>query len=161
MTISGETCTCGRALDEHDRHVRFELPTPIWDLPERERTPGTWLSHGTPRESVMMQVPGFGAFVRVLLPIQLEDGYTLTYGAWLGIHPDDLQRTFAAWWSPEYDELRVEGRLANTIAPWGLLGVPVTATVRDPDETPYLTESSDPLMARVIGDVWPHDEVLS
>ncbi|WP_272948884.1 hypothetical protein [Kribbella capetownensis] len=36
MAISEETCRCGRAVDEHDRHVRFELPTPIRDLPERE-----------------------------------------------------------------------------------------------------------------------------
>jgi hypothetical protein len=152
--------TCGGALDAHNRNIRFNLPTPIWDLPEREQTPGTWLSHGTPMESVMMQVDGFGAFVRVLLPVHLDGGYTVTYGAWLGIHPEQLHETFAAWWSPEYDALRLEGRLANTIAPWGLLGTPATATVRHPDETPYITESADPGLAGVIHSTWRHADVL-
>jgi hypothetical protein len=159
--MSEERCTnCGRAKDAHDRHVRFSLPTPVSDLPERESTPGTWLSHATPRESVMMQVNGVGAFVRVLLPVRLEGGYQVTYGAWLGINPDQLQETFAAWWAPEYPDLRLDGRLANTIEPWGLLGAPVTATVRDPDQTPYLTESTDPQLAAVITTTWSHDEVL-
>jgi len=160
--MSGEQCpTCGHALDAHNRHVRFSLPTPIWDLPERDQTPGTWLSHATPRESVMMQVDGFGAFVRVLLQVQLDGGHTVTYGAWLGIHPSQLHETFAVWWSPEYDALRLEGRLANTIAPWDLLGAPATATVRNADETPYITDSDHQELAGVISNVWRHADVLS
>ncbi|WP_165956931.1 DUF2199 domain-containing protein [Kribbella antibiotica] len=158
--MSGETCSCGRAIDGAHANLRFMVPDPVLELPEAEGTPGTWLSHATARESVMMQVPDLGPFVRVLLPIQLDKGHTLTYGVWLAVSPDDLQRTFAVWWEPEYADLRLDGFLANAIHPWGLLGVPVTATVRDPDETPYLTESPDPLLTRVLTDTWPHEEAV-
>jgi hypothetical protein len=147
-------------VDDHDRHVRFTLPTPVLELPGREHTPGTWLSHQTPRESVMMQVPGAGAFVRVLLPVKLDGGFQITYGAWLGIHPDQLQGTFAVWWEPEYAHLRLEGLFANTIEPWGLLAAPATATVHDPEQTPYVTDSTDADLSSVLNTLWPHDQVL-
>ncbi|NIK56007.1 hypothetical protein [Kribbella shirazensis] len=153
--------TCDRPLDAHDRHIRFTLPTPVLELPDREHTPGTWMSHQTARESVMMQVPGAGPFVRVLLPVQLDGGYQLTFGAWLAIHRDDLQRAFAVWWEPGYVDLRLDGFFANTVEPWGLFPAPVTATVRDPDATPYVTASADPLLAEVLSSTWPHDEVLA
>ena len=145
----------------HNRHFRFTLPTPVLDLPEREQTPGTWMSHATPGESVMLQVPGAGAFVRVLLPVRLDGGYQVTYGAWLGIHPDQLSSTFAVWWEPEYADLRLDGILANRIEPWGLFPTPATATVRDPDHTPYVTASPDPTLSDVLTRTWPHEEVLA
>ncbi|MGW7679194.1 DUF2199 domain-containing protein [Kribbella sp. NPDC054772] len=152
--------TCGRSLDVHDRHVRFTLPTPVLDLPERELTPGVWLSHQTPRESVMMQVPGAGPFVRALLPVRLDGGYQVMFGVWLAVRPDDLQRAFAVWWEPEYADLHLDGILANTIEPWGLFPTQATATVRSPDETPYITASPDPALTEVLTRTWPHDEVL-
>ena len=42
----------------------------------------------------------------------------MTYGVWARVHPDDLQRTFRAWWAPEYENLRLDGALANPIPPW-------------------------------------------
>ncbi len=69
--VNDQRCaTCGRPLDAHDRHVRFRLPQPVLDSPDRDQAPGTWLSHGTADESVMMQVPSVGPFVRALLPVR-------------------------------------------------------------------------------------------
>jgi hypothetical protein len=51
---------CGRSVASHSRHVRFRLPDPVLRLPEQERTPGTWMSHGDAAGSVMMQVPNVG-----------------------------------------------------------------------------------------------------
>jgi hypothetical protein len=76
---------CGRPLDLHDRHVRFVLPDPGLALPDRESTTGTWMSHGSAQDSVMMQVPNVGAFVRALLPVKLTEGRTVTFGVWLAI----------------------------------------------------------------------------
>ena len=118
------------------------------------------MSHGTPNESVMMQLDGMGAFIRVLMPVRLDGGYNVTYGVWLGVHPSQLQEAFAVWWEPAYTDLRLDGRLANTVEPWGLLGSPVIATVRNLEETPYCTESTDPLMSSVLNDEWPHEQVL-
>jgi hypothetical protein len=155
--------TCGRSVDAHNRHLRFQLPTPLFDLPDWEQVPGLWMSHDTPTESVMLQADGYGAFIRALLPIHLEDDHTLTYGVWIGVHPAQLQEAFAVWWgdNPAYLDLRLDGRLANRIDPWDLLGSPVVATVRSPDETPYCVSSEDPVLARVLTHPWPHDEVLT
>ena len=152
---------CGHALDEHDRHVRFKLPTPVFDQPDWEKLDGLWMSHETPSESVMLRTTDLGAFVRVLLPVRLDGGYQVTYGAWLGVDPDDMRHAFDVWWSPSYPELRLEGRFANTVEPWGLLGTPVVATVIDDEHTPYCTESSDQTMATVLGTEWAHELILS
>ena len=158
---SNEVCTtCGRPLDAHNRHVRFRLPDPVNALPEREHTEGIWLSHDEPERAVMMQGPNVGAFVRSLLPVGLTDGFTVTFGVWLAIHPDDLQRIFGVWWEPVYRDLVVEGWLANALPPWGLLAAPATAAVREVDQTPYVTRSSDPELEAVLTHEWPHDEVL-
>jgi hypothetical protein len=114
-----------------------------------------------PWRAVMMQVPDVGDFVRVLLPVQLTGGFTVTFGAWLGVSRDDFLRAFKMWWAPEYSRLRLDGLLANAIPPWGLLGEPVEAGVRDPDETPYCERSSSRELARVLNDEWPHEDVLA
>ncbi|MFB8275734.1 DUF2199 domain-containing protein [Nocardia colli] len=152
--------TCGDDLDRHDRHMRFRLPDPVLDLPNRELTAGLWMTGPTPDGSVMMQVPQLGAFVRVLLPIDLTAGYTLTYGVWLAIDPRELTHIFEVWYAPEYPELVVNGWLANAIEPWGLLAAPVVATVRDADKTPFCTHSSDSLFDRVLHEQWPHELFL-
>ncbi|HVQ88768.1 MAG TPA: hypothetical protein VMT88_11380 [Actinomycetes bacterium] len=136
------------------------VPDPVLALPDQERTDGIWLSHRDPSSSVMMMVPELGAFVRVLLPVHLTDGYTVTFGAWLGVHPDELHRAFGVWWEPEYSDLALEGRLANALPKWGLLAVPAVAAVQNPDETPYIVGSSDPTLTRVLTDEWPHRDIL-
>ncbi|MEU0093101.1 DUF2199 domain-containing protein [Kribbella sp. NPDC006257] len=151
--------TCGRPVDEHDRNVRFTLPTPLFELPDWRQAPGLWMSHETPTESVMLQAEGVGAFIRAVLPIRLADDHRLTYGVWVGVPPDLLQEAFAVWWgdNPAYKDLRLTGVLANKVLPWGLLGAPVVATVEDVEATPYCTESADPMLARVLTEVWAHD----
>jgi hypothetical protein len=109
----------------------------------------------------MMQVPNVGPFVRALLPVRLTGGYTVTFGVWAAIHPDDLQRAFAVWWEPGYADLRLDGILANSVKPWGLLYAPVSLEVRDPGHTPYCAASSDPELSRVLTDEWPHEDVLA
>lgn len=148
-------------MDVHDRDVRFRLPEPVVRSADREGTPGTWLSHGDPDRSVMMQVPLLGGFVRCLLPVQLTGGFTVTFGLWLSVHPDDLQRAFSVWWEPRYRDLALDGRLANELPVWGLLGVPAQARVQNEDETPYVHHSRDPSLARVLSEQWPHDEILA
>jgi hypothetical protein len=119
------------------------------------------LSHDDANSSVMMQVPGVGPFVRVLMPVRLLGGDTLTFGLWLGVHPEDLQRTFKEWWAPTYPNLVLDGRIANDVQPWGLLAKPASAVVRNPDETPYLAASTDALTEQVLTQEWPHEPVLA
>ncbi len=148
--------TCGRLLDEHNRHVRFIAPEPVLTVPSEDRQDLTW------GNDVLMQYQGVGAFVRILVPIKLTGGYTMTYGAWLGVHPDDLRRAWEVWRTPEYAELRLHGLLANILPSWGSAsyGKPVETAVLDVDHVPYAVNSPDEFMRRVLQDQWPDDMVL-
>lgn len=152
---------CGHAVSEHDRQVRFELPDPVLHSVLQLDVPGTWLSHEDANKSVMMQVPHVSPFVRALLPVHLNGGHTVTFGVWVAISPDDLQRTFAVWWEDEYAGLELDGFLANDITPWNLVRTPVKLAVRNIDHTPYCVKSTDRLLESVISESWPHEEILA
>lgn len=146
---------CGQGTDRYDRHIRFTWPDPALGLPEPQRTATVWLSHGTAAESVMMALPDLGSFVRVLLPLHLDDGTSLTYGAWLGVHPAEMTRAFAVWMEPAYADLHLEGFLANDIPPGGVLGAEASALVRDEAHTPYLCSSTHPVLDRLLTGISP------
>jgi len=126
-----------------------------------DRLHGTWKTDEDPNAAVMMMVPHVGAFVRALLPVRLTGGYTVTFGVWVGVHPDDLERAFGVWWAPEYAQLQMEGRLANALPAWDVFGVPVSLAVTDPDATPYCVASTDPELHSVLADEWDHERVLA
>ncbi len=109
----------------------------------------------------MMQVPHVGAFIRCLLPVKLTGGYTVTFGVWLAVHPGDLQQAFRVWWEETYAELRLDGWLGNALPTWGCLASPAHAAVENAEHTPYVMSSSDPQLARVLHDEWPHEQVLA
>jgi hypothetical protein len=110
-----------------------------------------------------MQVQGIGAFVRVLVPVHLTGGYKVTFGAWLGVHPDDLRRAYEVWPTDDYSALALEGHLANMLPPWEAetIARPMTAAVRNTDEFPYAENSTDPFLQRVLTEEWPHELVLA
>lgn len=148
--------TCGRPIDEHNRHVRFVLPDPVLAVPESERAERTWGA------DPLLQVQGIGAFVRVLLPIQLTGGFSLTAGTWLAINPSMMRDVWELWETPAYAELVLDGYLANALPPWGdkVLGVPAVAAVRDPTQWPYVNRSDAPTLQTVLSREWPHDTIL-
>jgi hypothetical protein len=152
---------CGREADDHERDVRFRLPDPVLQSDQQHLVAGTWMSDDDPGVAVMMQVPEFGPFVRSLLPVRLSGGFTVTYGVWVSISPEDLQRAFEVWWKPEYAEMQLAGRLANEVPPWDVFRAPVDLAVRDSTEIPYCVSSSNSELAQVIADEWNHDLVLS
>ena len=158
MASPGTCAECGRPLDEHNRHLRFNLPQPVLDLVpnEEERAAKTW------GNDVLMQVRGVGAFVRVLVPVNLTGGYSVTFGAWLGVEPAALRRAYEVWWKPEYLELRLDGVLANMLPPWeaDTYPRPLEAAPRVMDEVPYATVSSDETVTRILTEQWPHQPVL-
>lgn len=95
--------------------------------------------------------------MRALLPVRLTGGYTLRFGVWIAIHPEDLQRTAAIWHQPEYADLKLTGYLANKIEPWGLFATPVNLAVLNVDHTPYCVSSSDQQLEDVLTKEWPHN----
>jgi hypothetical protein len=152
---------CGRPVQGHDRHVRFRLPDPVLGSPDQDHAQGTWKTDEDPNAAVMMLVPDVGAFVRALLPVQLTGGHAVTFGVWVGVHPDDLRRAFDTWWAPEYAHLKLDGRLANALPAWDVFGVPVSLEVTDPETAPYCIGSSDQELQAVLTNEWDHDTVLA
>jgi hypothetical protein len=152
---------CGRQRSEHNRHVRFTLPDPVIRSGVDVGAEGFWMSHETPRESVFLSVHSVGSFLRALVPVQLTGGYTVTFGAWVGVPPEEAKHAFDVWWTPAYSSLDIEGRLANALPGWDVFGAPVRLVVRNVEETPYCDSSTDEVMAGVLSDVWSHDAVLA
>jgi hypothetical protein len=154
--VAGEPCSlCGHPTSATDRHVRFSWPDALFDAAQQEHgIDGLWLSHDTAEASVMMQTPE-AAFVRVLLPIRLDDLSTITYGVWLQVDPEDMHRASCVWTAPEYTDLRLQGRLANDVPPGKALDAVGVAVVRDSDQTPYLDDSNHPMLNRLLAEVWP------
>ena len=160
-SVMSKCALCGRAIDSHDRHVRFRLPDPVVRTPEKDQVQGTWKTEEDPNAAVMLMVPDVGAFVRALLPVRLTGGHTVTFGVWVGVHPDDLKRAFDTWWAPEYADLRMDGRLANALPAWDVFGVPVGLAVTDPQATPYCVASPDAKLSAVLTSEWDHEAVLA
>jgi hypothetical protein len=133
------------------------LPEPVLAVPAEDRAARTW------GNDVLMMVHEVGAFVRVLVPVHLTGGYTVTFGAWLGVHPDDLRRAHEIWFKPEYSELELDGVLANMLPPWEdqTYRHPLRVAVRSPDEVPYAVESTDAELQHILTEEWPHEFVLA
>jgi len=133
------------------------LPEPVLAVPVEQCPARTW------GNDVMMMVQEVGAFVRVLVPIQLTGGFTVTFGAWLGVHPDDLRRTYEIWSTVDYADLELDGRLANMLPPWEdqTYRRQLRVRVQNPDQVPYAADSKDAGLQRILSGEWPHELVLA
>lgn len=109
----------------------------------------------------MMMVPNLGGFLRAMLPVHLSGGDTVTFGVWIGVHPDDLKRAYDIWWDPNYPSFKASGRLANALPGWGLLAASVDLEVVDPEATPYCVRSADSQLGNVLSAEWDRMDVLS
>lgn len=153
---STEPCgCCGIAPDPRGRpfSIVFEQPDVVSQIePELLDTWG-----GDP----FFAVKNVGFFVRVILPVQLTDGFSVEFGTWLEVRDEDFRHAWQVWNAPEYSELVLEGFVANDIEPWGRFPHDlIRAVVRDVDKVPYLDASDAPLSARILSEVKPHAEVL-
>lgn len=157
MELTPAACeVCGSQTNDHNRHIRLRLPDLMAGDERSLDTYGLWMSESDPDRAVMIQHPHYGAFVRALLPVRLAKQHTVTYGVWVRIRDDDLDRVSDVWWEPEYADLKVDGRLANAIQPWDLLDRPVALGVVNPNETPVCLASPDADLNRVLTQEWDH-----
>ena len=154
---SVEPCACcGIAPDPQGRpfSITFGLPDVYFEI--EEELLDTW------GEDPFLAIKNVGFFLRVILPVQLTDGFAVHFGTWLEIHADDFREAWKTWNFPEYADLAVQGYVANEIQPWGRLPHElVRATVRDVIQVPYLTSCENPLITRILGETLPHAEVLA
>ena len=161
MTQPAGACAfCGRPLDAHDHDVRFQLPDSVFALSTEER-------EAREMWTAPLEMPDFvslvdlGTFVRVILPVHLTDCDAVRYGLWLSVTPETWDRVFREWWAPTYPSLEFDGRVANAVAPWGtaVLDAPAHASVRDPDQIPWIVSSDHAVVSRLLTEPWDADEV--
>jgi hypothetical protein len=149
---------CSRPLDERNPHLRFHLPQPVLEaLPnDEERAARTW------GNDVVMMVQDIGAFVRILVPVDLTGGFTVTFGAWLCVHHEALRHAWEVWEEPEYMGLQFHGYLANMLPPWEAetYKKPLDAAPRVPNLLPYATQSPDAALQHILMGEWEHGPVL-
>jgi len=154
---STEPCACcGIAPDPRGRpfSIVFEQPDVVSEI-EPELL-DTWGS------DPFLAIKNVGFFVRVILPVQLTDGYSVAFGTWLEVRDYDFREAWRTWNAPEYAKLALDGYVANDIEPWSPFPhAMVRAVVRDVEQVPYLATSDDPLFARILGETLPHADVLT
>jgi hypothetical protein len=104
---------------------------------------------------------GFGAAARVILPIGLDTGHTVTLGVWVAPHdPDTMARTAreggAAWVGYTFT-----GTLLNAVRPWPeTVHTEITARGLVDGELARVVDAADPLLKRVLTEKWPHQDVV-
>lgn len=154
---STQPCSCcGIAPDPHGRpfSIVFEQPDVVSQI-EPELL-DTWGS------DPFLVIKNVGFFVRVILPVQLTDGFSVAFGTWLEVADEDFRSAWKSWNAPEYADLTMEGYVANEIEPWSPFPhALVRAVVRDVEQVPFLATSADPVFSRILGETLPHADVLN
>ncbi|GHF20314.1 hypothetical protein GCM10014715_88610 [Streptomyces spiralis] len=158
----GAECCCGGELDPE--HPGFELPLPhlVAELSEEERAKRVRVDTGA-----MMVADGVGNFLKVRLPIPLENGRTVVYLVWIYVKARVIEEIVARVHDDTLPGHRFEGLLCNAIGPWGeeVLRAPVVLEgqpIKKEGRVPYceVVESAHPLLAKVLNDRWPAEFVL-
>ena len=147
---------CGRELDERDLHLRYRLPDEALTVPEDQRS--GWSEFGD-----FLITDTLGVFVRVMLPVNLSDGYKITYGTWLNFgDKESYEHAWRVWRESEYRSLVIHGLLSNAIQPWGDSVIAVArASVRDAEQVPYIDELISPSAPDLLNTVWDRAWVLA
>ncbi|WP_186767898.1 DUF6348 family protein [Streptomyces qinzhouensis] len=108
----GATHDCGEHLDPE--HPGFELPLPhlIAELTEEERARRVRVSN-----EVIMVAEGVGNFLKVRLPVRLDDGRTVVYLAWIYLNAAVIGEFNERVHNGTLAGHRFEGLLCNAIGP--------------------------------------------
>ncbi len=152
--VDSGSCACGEPLDPVDMDYGFSLPDVLFAMPEDERR------RRCRGRSRLVHVEGHGGFVRVVLPVRLDEG-SVQIGLWLQLSGEDTERADTVWDEPEYAGLRLTGTVANDCPPWGarLLGAVATAEAVSVDELPRVT-GGDAVTRSLLEEVWSRAELL-
>ncbi|GLY36006.1 hypothetical protein Amsp01_020300 [Amycolatopsis sp. NBRC 101858] len=156
---AGPTCSCcGQRLDPGHLAWNYVWPDPLAELTKRERRKALRFHSDS-----FLVADGFGAAIRVILPIHLDTDQTSTIGVWVGLDGEDANRVNsagraggAAWAGCTFS-----GTLLNGVPPWpDTYGVRITAAVPDERTMPRVTASENEAFKRILTGTWPHAEFL-
>ncbi|MGW8503717.1 DUF6348 family protein [Streptomyces sp. CLCI03] len=158
----GCACDCGGTLDPERPGFAHPLPHLIGELSPAEQAERVTVDTGA-----VMVAEGVGNFLKVRLPIRLDDGRTVVHLAWVRLAAEVIEDYTRRVHAGTLEGHRFEGRLGNAVEPWGeeLLHAPVLlggqreeagGSIR-PSE---VLDSEHPLLARILRESWPAAFVL-
>lgn len=155
-------CGCGGHVDPDRPGFDFPLPHLIAELSDEERVQRVKVDTGA-----IMIADGVGNFLKVRLPVRLDDGRTVVYLVWVYLQASVLDELTDRVHDKTLAGHRFEGLLCNAVDPWGeeLLRAPVVLGGQQVNEDGSIRRSevvasSDPLLGEVLREVWPAEFVL-
>ncbi|MFF3566023.1 DUF6348 family protein [Streptomyces sp. NPDC002574] len=155
-------CGCGGHLDPE--HPGFDLPLPylVAELSEEERT-----RRVRAHTDAMIVADGVGNFLKVRLPVPLDDGRTVKYLAWAYLEAAVIEEVVARVHERTLTGHRFEGLLCNAIEPWGedVLRAPIVLEGQPASRAGAVgycevVESGHLLLGKVLSERWPAAFVL-
>ncbi|MFE4515561.1 DUF6348 family protein [Kitasatospora sp. NPDC056783] len=160
--VHGAVRDCGGHLDPERPGFDLALPHLVAQLPEEERKRRVKSDTGA-----IIVAEGIGNFLKVRLPIRLDDGRTVVYLAWVHLRAAVIDDFVQRVHRDDLDGHLFEGLLGNAIGPWGedVLRAPVVLGGQRIDEDgsvrrSEVLESSHPLLGKVLSESWPAAFVL-
>jgi hypothetical protein len=131
------------------------VPDAVLAIPEDQRKRRVGAGHPS-----FLQLDLRRYYVRALLPVRLSDGHEFRFGVWLEVSEETCRQLWQHWDRPEYERMRFEATLANSVPPWNglILDAPCTASVREQDQLPYVESSGHAKLAEVMATPWPRQE---
>jgi hypothetical protein len=148
-----ECCGFAPGADGKPLSVTFEQPDVYYDIPDELLD--TW------GQDPFLAIKTIGFFLRVIVPVRMDGGFSVNFGTWLEIDAEDFRTAWQTWNMPEYQDLEIEGYLANELEPWGPFPhALVKATVRDLNEVPVVTSATDPEVQKFLETEWRHNWAL-
>ncbi|MER7762230.1 DUF6348 family protein [Streptomyces sp. NPDC097619] len=158
----GGGCACGGALDPRQPGFAHSLPHLIAELSPAEREER--ITHDS---GAVMVARGLGNFLKVRLPVRLDDGRTLVHVVWVYVRAEVIEDYTRRVHDGTLEGHRFEGLFCNAVEPWGeeLLKAPVLLGGQkyNADGSLRMTEvldSEHPLMSRVLKETWPAADLL-
>jgi hypothetical protein len=156
------TCDCGEELDPE--HPGFALPLPhlIAELPPEERERRVRV-----QTDAIIVAAGVGNFLKVRLPVQLDDGRTVAYLVWIYLEAKVINEVTRRAREDSLAGHRFSGLLCNGVGPWGnqLLRAPVTLEGRPSEGLDAVgicevVQTEHKLLGEVLRNRWPAAMVM-
>lgn len=158
----GGACDCGGRLDPEHPGFAHPLPHLVAELSPAEREERVTADTGA-----VMVARDIGNFLKVRLPVRLDDGRTVVHVVWAYLSAAVIEDYTRRVHDGTLAGHRFEGLLCNAVDPWGeeLLQAPVVlggqqinadGSVRLSD----VLDSEHPLLARILRESWPAAFVL-
>jgi hypothetical protein len=139
-------------------HYGFQLPDAVFAL-----DPESVVSSPAGLPGRVALVEGLGGFARTYADVALDVG-SVRFGLWLAVPDEVAELAIAAWDTPDFADLRLEGTIANALPPWGesLLGARAVARASaDPAADRPLVVGGDPVVESLLHQTWERAAIVA